>query len=50
MDKVITVYVLKHGEVAKNYPTKSKAAAAQETLKSFGYDSVIETDKITVTI
>lgn len=50
MDKIITVYVLKHGEVEKNYPTKSKAISAQETLKVFGYESEIKTDKITVTI
>lgn len=45
MTKDVTVYVVKAGETAVNFPTKAKAKAAHEALQMFGIVSSMETVK-----
>ena len=48
--KTVSVYAVKAGEKAVNYPTKARANDAKNTLQLFGIDATIETVKKTVSI
>ena len=50
MTKNVTVYVVKAGETAVNFPTKAKAKAAHEALQMFGIVSIMETVKKKIAI
>ncbi|MCS5736891.1 UNVERIFIED_CONTAM: hypothetical protein RF648_19540 [Kocuria sp. CPCC 205274] len=50
MEKKITVYIVKAGEVEKPFPTKSQAAAAVALLKDFGIEATTEQVKRLVTL
>ena len=50
MTKDVTVYVVKAGETAINFPTKTKAKAAHEALQMFGIVSNMETLKKKIAI
>ncbi|MFV0535091.1 MAG: hypothetical protein ACK5MR_15755 [Cumulibacter sp.] len=50
MTKDVTVYVVKAGETAVNFPTKAKAKAAHEALQMFGIASSMETAKKKIAI
>ena len=50
MTKDVTVYVVKAGETAINFPTKTKAKAAHEALQMFGIVYNMETLKKKIAI
>lgn len=50
MTKNVTVYVVKAGETAVNFPTKAKAKDAHEALQMFGIVSTMETVKKKIAI
>lgn len=50
MTKNVTVYVVKAGETAVNFPTKAKAKAAHEALQMFGIVSTTQTVKKKIAI
>lgn len=50
MEKKITVYVVKHGEVAAPFTTKNKANEAVALLIKFGLEAELTKETRTVTL
>lgn len=50
MEKFITVYVVKHNEIEKVYPTKAQAQRVIDTLGEYGHAAELEQTKRKVTL
>lgn len=50
MEKFITVYIVKHNDVEKVYPTKAQAQRVIDTLSDYGHVADLEQTKRKVTL